>query len=193
MALSLFSLAFNESILHAIMSISSIEAEQFVIEAVAESGMFGAAFQRLAETSLLLSRSFTRIPAWIKRLRGQELMKEALPFKERFPLFQEAMRECLEEHVDIQHLQRILEAIHTGNIQFAVHRNHFPSPLAAQFKFDYVSQKLYESDALTQDLQVELLGFSRQMAADIFGAEAIRSAVSPQVIEAEEHKLATDG
>ncbi|MDQ0919976.1 DEAD/DEAH box helicase [Paenibacillus sp. V4I5] len=182
--------SFQESILQAIMSISSIEAEQFIIEAVAESGMFGAAFQRLAETSLLLSRSFTRIPAWIKRLRGQELMKEALPFKERFPLFQEAMRECLEEHVDIQQLQRIIEAIHTGSIQFAVHRNHFPSPLAAQFKFDYVSQKLYESDALTQDLQVELLGFSRQMAADIFGSEAIRSAVSPQVIEAEEHKLA---
>lgn len=182
--------SFHESILHAIMSISSDEAEQFVVEAVAESGMFGAAFQRLAETSLLLSRSFTRMPAWIKRLRGQDLMKEALPFKERFPLFQEAMRECLEEHVDIHHLQRILEAIHTGDIQFAVHRNHFPSPLAAQFQSDYVAQKLYESDALTQDLQVELLGFSRQMAADIFGSEAIRNAVSPKVTKAEEQKLA---
>ncbi|OPH48636.1 hypothetical protein BC351_09280 [Paenibacillus ferrarius] len=180
----------QDAVVPAILSISFIEAEQYVIEAVAESGMFGAAFQRLAETSLLLSRSFTRVPAWLKRLRGQELIKEALPFKERFPLFQEAMRECLEEHVDLPHLQHILQVIQLGTIQIAVHRNHFPSPLAAQFKSDYVAQKIYESDALTEDLQVELLGFSRQMAADIFGAEAIRRAVSPQIMEAEEQKLA---
>ncbi|NOV04224.1 DEAD/DEAH box helicase [Paenibacillus sp. LMG 31457] len=182
--------SYQESIVSDIMSLSYIEAEHLIIGAVAESGMFGAAFQRLAETSLLLSRSFTRMPAWLKRLRGQELMKEALPFKERFPLFQEAMRECLEEHVDMGHLQVILEAIQAGDIHFAVHRNHFPSPLAAQFQSDYVAQKIYESDSLSQDLQVELLGFSRQMAADIFGAETVRNAISPQVIEAEETRLA---
>ncbi|MBD0381631.1 DEAD/DEAH box helicase [Paenibacillus sedimenti] len=182
--------SYNEAILQNIMTISSKQAEESVIESVAESGMFAAAFQRLAETSLLLSRSFTRMPAWKKRLRGQELMKEALPFKERFPLFQEAMRECLEDQVDIQHLGDILEAIRNEDIRFAVHRNHFPSPLAAQFQSDYVHQRIYESDALTKDLQVELLGFSRQMAAEIFGAEAIRSAVSPQVIADEETKLA---
>lgn len=183
--------SYQESVVHAIMSLSYREAEHLIIGAVAESGMFGAAFQRLAETSLLLSRSFTRMPAWLKRLRGQELMKEALPYKERFPLFQEAMRECLEEHVDMVHLQLILEAIQAGEIQFAVHRNHFPSPLAAQFQSDYVAQKIYESDSLSQDLQIELLGFSRQMAADIFGAETVRNAISPQVLEAEETKLST--
>ncbi|GGA05691.1 DEAD/DEAH box helicase [Paenibacillus marchantiophytorum] len=181
--------SFHDALLPAILSMTPEEAEQFVIETVAESGMFGAAFQRLAETSLLLSRSFTRVPAWIKRLRGQELMKEALPFKERFPLFQEAMRECLEDHVDLPNLRNTLTAIQTGDIQIAVHRNHFPSPLAAQFKSDYVAQKIYESDALSEDLQVELLGFSRQMAAEIFGTAAIRNVVSPQAIEAEEHKL----
>ncbi|MFD0694164.1 DEAD/DEAH box helicase [Paenibacillus sp. GCM10027628] len=181
---------YNEAILPCIMTLSPEQAEASVIESVAESGMFAAAFQRLAETSLLLSRSFTRMPAWKKRLRGQELLKEALPFKERFPLFQEAMRECLEEQVDIRHLADILKAIQAEDIRFAVHRNHFPSPLAAQFQSDYVNQRIYESDALTQDLQVELLGFSRQMAADIFGTEAIRNAVNPQVIADEEDKLA---
>lgn len=183
--------SFQEPVTQAIISLSYVEAEPYIIGAVAESGMFGAAFQRLAETSLLLSRSFTRMPAWLKRLRGQELMKEALPFKERFPLFQEAMRECLEEHVDLEHLRTILNDIEAGSIQFALHRNHFPSPLAAQFQADYVAQKIYESDALTQDLQVELLGFSRQMAADIFGAETVRSAISPEVMETEESKLTT--
>lgn len=133
--------SYQETVVHTIISLSYHEAEPLVIGAVAESGMFGAAFQRLAETSLLLSRSFTRMPAWLKRLRGQELMKEALPYKERFPLFQEAMRECLEEHVDLEHLRSIMDGIHAGNIHFAVHRNHFPSPLAAQFQSDYVAQK----------------------------------------------------
>ncbi|TXK84742.1 DEAD/DEAH box helicase [Paenibacillus sp. N3.4] len=182
--------SYSESLLQAILSINAAEAEQFVIESVAESGMFGAAFQRLAETSLLLSRSFTRMPAWIKRLRGQELMREALPFKERFPLFQEAMQECLEDHVDTRHLVYLLQDIQAGRIQFAVYRNHFPSPLAAQFQADYVARRIYESDALAQDLQVELLGFSRQMAADIFGQEAISNAVHPQIVEDEKRKLA---
>ncbi|MFC3840084.1 DEAD/DEAH box helicase [Paenibacillus sp. MAH-36] len=181
--------SYQEAVTQAIMSLSFNEAEQLVIGAVAESGMFGAAFQRLAETSLLLSRSFTRMPAWLKRLRGQELMKEALPYKERFPLFQEAMRECLEEHVDLEHLRSILDGMQAGDIHFAVHRNHFPSPLAAQFQSDYVAQKIYESDSLSQDLQVELLGFSRQMAADIFGAETVRNAINPQVLEDEDTKL----
>ncbi|MEW9700231.1 DEAD/DEAH box helicase [Paenibacillus sp. SI8] len=181
---------YNEAILHKIMSLTFKQAEQYVIDGVAASGMFSAAFQRLAETSLLLSRSFTRMPAWKKRLRGQELLKEALPFRERFPLFQEAMRECLEDQVDLQHLQEVLDALADGTMQFAVHRNHFPSPLAAQFQSDYVHQRIYESDALSQDLQVELLGFSRQMAADVFGAESIRNAINPQVIADEESKLA---
>ncbi|NEW04439.1 DEAD/DEAH box helicase [Paenibacillus sp. SYP-B3998] len=181
---------FSEAILQVIMALTPTQAEQSVIESVAESGMFAAAFQRLAETSLLLSRSFTRMPAWKKRLRGHELLKDALPFKERFPFFQEAMRECLEEHVDIEHLQHILKAITAGDIQFAAHRNHFPSPLAAQFQSDYVQRRMYESDALSQDLQVELLGFSLQMAAEIFGAEAVRNQVNPQVMAAEADKLA---
>ncbi|MFC5447318.1 DEAD/DEAH box helicase [Paenibacillus aestuarii] len=181
---------FDDTLLPLIMSISFAQAEPRVIESVAASGMYAAAFQRLAETSLLLSRSFTRIPAWKKRLRTQELLKDALPFKERFPLFQEAMRVCLEDQVDIPHLKVVLDAIHAGEIQFAVHRNHFPSPLAAQFQADYVQQRLYESDALSRDLQIELLGFSRQMAADVFGDEAVRNAIDPQVLADEERKLA---
>ncbi|MDD9269916.1 DEAD/DEAH box helicase [Paenibacillus sp. GCM10023248] len=181
--------SFQEAVIQSVMSLTYEEAEPHIIGAVAESGMFGAAFQRLAETSLLLSRSFTRMPAWLKRLRGQELMKEALPFKERFPLFQEAMRECLEEQVDLEHLRTILHDIEAGGIEFALHRNHFPSPLAAQFQADYVAQKIYESDALSRDLQVELLGFSRQMAADIFGEATVRNAIDPEVAAQEASKL----
>jgi len=181
---------FDDALLPLIMSISFMQAESRVIESVAESGMYAAAFQHLAETSLLLSRSFTRIPAWKKRLRTQELLKSALPFKERFPLFQEAMRVCLEEQVVLTHLKEVLDNIQAGEIQFAVHRNHFPSPLAAQFQADYVQQRLYESDVLAKDLQIELLGFSRQMAADVFGAEAVRNAIDPQVLADEERKFA---
>ncbi|UJF32049.1 DEAD/DEAH box helicase [Paenibacillus hexagrammi] len=180
---------YDEAIVHEIMSLTAEQSETLVADAVAQSPMFGAAFQRMAETSLLLSRSFTRMPAWKKRLRGQELLKEALPFRERFPLFQEAMRECIEEHVDITHLREVLTAIARAEIRFSVQRNQFPSPLAGQFHADYAQTRLYESDALAQDVQVELLSFSRQMAAEVFGMDAVREAVSPEAIAAEEKRL----
>ncbi|WP_159887187.1 DEAD/DEAH box helicase [Paenibacillus puerhi] len=180
---------YEASIVRTIRTLTWGEAEPLVIEAVSQSPMFSVAFQRLAETSLLLSRSFTRMPAWKKRLRSQELLKEALPFRERFPLFQEVMRTCLEEQVDTENLRRVLDAVQQGEIRFAEHRGQAPSPLAAQFQADYVQTRLYESDALPRDLQAELVGFSRQLAAEVFGAEAIRQAVHPQALAEEEQRL----
>ncbi|MEK8130511.1 DEAD/DEAH box helicase [Paenibacillus filicis] len=185
--------SYDVSIIRAIRSLAWTEAEPLVVQAVSQSPMFSGAFQRQAETSLLLSRSFTRMPAWKKRLRSQELLKDALPFRERFPLFQEAMRECLEEHVDLENLRLVLESIQAGEIAFAEHRGHAPSPLAAQFQADYVQTRLYESDALPQDLQAELLGFSRQLAAEVFGADAVCQAVHPQALAAEEQRLEQAG
>ncbi|SDC25590.1 ATP-dependent helicase Lhr and Lhr-like helicase [Paenibacillus sp. UNCCL117] len=179
----------DASIVSAIRTLSWEQAEPLIAQAVSQSPMFGSTFQQLAETSLLLARSFTRMPAWKKRLRSQELLKEALPFRERFPLFQEAMRVCLEEQTDTDNLRLVLEAVRQGDIRFAEHRGHAPSPLAAQFQADYAQTRLYESDALPQDVQAELLGFSRSLAAEIFGDEAVRQAVHPEVLAAEERRL----
>ncbi|SEC70863.1 DEAD/DEAH box helicase [Paenibacillus sp. GP183] len=180
---------YNEAILQSILTLSLDQLEAFVIDAAAESSMFAASFRKLAETSLLLSRSFTRMPAWQRRLRSEELLREALPYKEQFPLFEEAMRECLEEHLDIQSVKFLLEEIESKRISVTVEHHPFPSPLAGQFIFEYVNTKIYESDVLSRDLQLELLGFSRQIASQVFGAETLKHAVDPEVIQAEKNRL----
>ncbi|MCD1258113.1 DEAD/DEAH box helicase [Paenibacillus athensensis] len=172
-----------------LIALRADEAEQLLSEAVAGSPMFAAAFSRLAETSLLLSRSFERMPAWKKRMRSEELLKASLPYKERFPLLQEAVRECLEEQLDAARLQTLLTEAAAGRLTFAVRHSLYPSPLAAAFQADYVQTKLYESDALPRDLQLELVGFSRQLAAEVFGPEAVRQAIDPQVLAAEAARL----
>ncbi|MBP1993308.1 DEAD/DEAH box helicase [Paenibacillus eucommiae] len=179
----------SDVIIQTILSLTAGQAERLIIDAIAESSMFPAVFRRLAETSLLLSRSFTRMPAWKKRLRSEELLKEAMPYKEDFPLLQETMRECIEEHLDITNVKQLLTSIALKHTHIAIHRNHFPSPLAGQFMFDYTSSKLYESDGLTRELQLELMGFSRQIAGELFGTEALKQAVDPEVIKAEEQRL----
>jgi len=172
-----------------LIALRADEAEQLLSEAVAGSPMFAAAFSRLAETSLLLSRSFERMPAWKKRMRSEELLKASLPYKERFPLLQEAVRECLEQQLDAARLRALLADTAAGKLTFAVRHSLYPSPLAAAFQADYVQTKLYESDALPRDLQLELVGFSRQLAAEVFGPEAVRQAIDPQVLAAEAARL----
>jgi ATP-dependent Lhr-like helicase len=53
----------------------------------------------------------------------------------------------------------------------------------------YVNTRIYETDALSRDLQLELLGFSRKIASQVFGTEALKQAVDPEVIQAEKNRL----
>ncbi|MCZ8517409.1 DEAD/DEAH box helicase [Paenibacillus filicis] len=155
-----------------IRGVRSANVETLLLESVPGSLMFGAAFRQLAETSLLLSRSFTRRPAWQRRLRSQELLREALPYAERFPFIAEAMRLCLNEELNAPQVKRVLREMESGAIETVVLRNAFPSPFAALYLADYVQTQLYESDAVGTDIQQQLIGLNRAAAGRIFGGSA---------------------
>ncbi|WP_218091795.1 DEAD/DEAH box helicase [Paenibacillus solanacearum] len=148
--------------------------EALLRQAVPASPLFGAAFRRLAETSLLLSRSFTRIPGWKKRLRSEELLRESLPYAEQFPFIGEAMRLCLQEELEMGRVKETLERLEAGELEVVVRQSGFPSPLAALFTADFVNVQMYESDAVSRDLQAHLLGVDRSLAGRLFGEQAIR-------------------
>lgn len=154
----------------AIVGLLDDEARELIVEAAAGSTYFAASFRQLAETSLLLSRSFTRIPAWVKRMRSEELLKDAMPFKDRFPLLQEALRDSLETKLDVPGVCEVLAALQSGDVRWAVCETFVPSPMTAQYQFDYVSANMYESDALPQDVRHELSLISRKLAEEAFGA-----------------------
>ncbi|XID94807.1 DEAD/DEAH box helicase [Paenibacillaceae bacterium WGS1546] len=163
--------------------------ERLLTEAVTGSPLLGIAFRRLAENGLLLSRSFTRTPLWQKRLRSEELLREALPYAESFPFLREAMREAMRDTLGIDELRRLLARMAAGEIAVVAKETPYPSPFAAQFLADYVNTQVYEGDGLDDSIRLQLLNVSKELAGQVFGANALRDAVSPEVAESEERRL----
>lgn len=182
-------LVFSEwdvSWLHVIWQVTSANLQTLLSEALAGSPLLAVSFRRIAETSLLLARSFTRVPLWQKRLRSAELLKRALPYAERFPVFQEAMREAMHEFFDVDRLLAILEEIADGRIETVVRETAAPSPLASQFLFEYVNMRMYEGDGLDESVQLQLLQFSKSAAGQLFGEGADGlSSVDPAIVAEE--------
>lgn len=183
----------DHSWLNKLWHIAADSLEQLLTEAIAGSPMLGISFRRIAETSLLLSRSFTRTPMWQKRLRSEELLKQALPYADQFPYLLEAMRESLHAYLDAEGLKRLLTDIADGRIQIVVKETKAPSPFAAQFIADYVNTQIYEGDGLSAATQLQLLSVSRSMAGALFGEAALQDAVDPAIAQAERERLATEG
>lgn len=164
--------------------------ERQLTDAVAGSSLFARTFRRLAETSLLLSRGFTRIPAWKMRLRSEELLKEALPYADRFPLLPEAMAASMEESLDVSGLKHVLESLRSGQIRLVCRETESPSPFAAEFLLDYVMQAMYESDAFGKDVQARLLDISKDLAVDWFGPESLQRFLEPELLKEARSKWA---
>lgn len=143
-------------------------------ESIPSSPLFGVTFRHLAQTSLLLSRGFTRMPLWQQRMRSERLLEESLPYADRFPLIREAMRICLHESLDPERVKNLMSAIRRGDIRVVIHRTSYPSPFAAQFVWEFVNTVLYESDAVSQDIQYRLITVSKQLAGQFFEPAAFQ-------------------
>lgn len=179
----------DASWLQAIYRVTPANVEELLTEAVTGSPLLALAFRRIAETSLLLSRSFTRAPLWQKRLRGEELLRASLPYAERFPYLREAMKECLHDYLDLGGLKRALEAIQRGEIELATRETPHPSPFAAQFIADYVNMRIYEGEGVDETIQLQLLNVSKELAAQLFGEGRLPGAVRPEVVQEESRRL----
>ncbi|GAA4848288.1 DEAD/DEAH box helicase [Paenibacillus vulneris] len=148
--------------------VTSDRLEALLQQAIPSSPQFGIAFRRLAETSLLLSRSFNRMPSWQKRLRSEELLRESLPYAETFPFIREALRICLHEDLDVNHVREVLKQMESGQMEVIERQAAFPSPFAALFLADVIQTQMYESDTLSRDIQSRLIGLDRSLAGQWF-------------------------
>lgn len=175
----------DDSWLTAIRQVRSDKLESLVREALPESPLFAITFRRIAETSLLLARSFRRTPSWQKRLRSEELLKSSLAYAEHFPYLLEAMEVCLHEHYDTSSVREVLVQVEQGTMEWRVVHTQIPSPLALQFIADYVNQQIYESDALTGEVQMRLLTVSKEMSSAVFGEAEVYGALLEEEAESE--------
>ncbi|MCR2802815.1 DEAD/DEAH box helicase [Paenibacillus soyae] len=179
----------DSSWLRMIGEVTPNNLEPLLTEAVTGSPLLAIAFRRIAETSLLLARSFTRVPMWQKRLRSEELLREALPYAESFPFLVEAMRECMHDYLDLQGLRTILEQIRSGDIQITVRETEFPSPMATQFLADYVNMRLYEGDGLDTATKAGLLHMSKGLAKELFGGTGGSGGIAEEALKQMEQRL----
>lgn len=162
----------DASWLRIIGEVTPANVERLLTEAVTGSPLLAIAFRRIAETALLLARSFTRVPMWQKRLRSEELLRESLPYADSFPFLVEAMKECMNDYLDLQSLKSILSSIRSGEIEVIVRETEFPSPMATQFLADYVNMRIYEGDGLDAATKAGLLHMSKDLASELFGGSA---------------------
>ncbi|MFD1954706.1 DEAD/DEAH box helicase [Paenibacillus thailandensis] len=183
----------DPSWLQHIWHVTPANLDRLLNEAVAGSPLLAVAFRHIAETSLLLSRGFTRTPLWQKRLRSEELLRDALPYADRFPFLQEVIEECLRDYLDIGHLRELLTAVQEGRIEVSVRESEFPSAMATQFLADYVNMRIYEGDGLDPAVQMQLMNLNQGTAKQLFGAASMRSAVPEEVLEEEGRWLGQPG
>jgi ATP-dependent Lhr-like helicase len=179
----------DSSWLQTIWQVTPSNVEGLLTEAITGSPLLAIAFRHIAETSLLLSRSFGRTPLWQKRLRSEELLREALPYAEHFPYLTEAMMECLHDYLSLEDLRSLLTSIQDGEIEVVVKETEYPSPMATQFLADYVNMRIYEGDGLDPAIQMQLMNVSKDLAGRLFGEDAVRNAIPQQVLEAERQRL----
>jgi len=179
----------DASWLQAVYQVTPANIEQLLVEAITGSPLLAIAFRKIAETSLLLSRSFTRTPLWQKRLRSEQLLRDSLPYAEQFPFLREAMSECLHEYLDFADLKRLLEEMGAGRLALIVKETPFPSPFAAQFLADYVNMRIYEGDGVDETIRLQLMNVSKTMAGQLFGAENLGGLVHAEVMAEESRRL----
>lgn len=178
----------DASWLRIIGEVTPANVEPLLTEAITGSPLLAIAFRRIAETALLLARSFTRVPMWQKRLRSEELLRESLPYADSFPFLVEAMKECMNDYLDLHSLKSILSSIRSGEIEVVVRETEFPSPMATQFLADYVNMRMYEGDGLDPATKAGLLHMSKDLAGELFGS-ANRGGVSDEAIRHMEERL----
>ncbi|MDF2837421.1 MAG: box helicase, partial [Paenibacillus sp.] len=179
----------DSSWLQAMNQVTPANLENLLAEAITGSPLLGIAFRRIAENSLLLSRSFTRTPLWQKRLRSEELLRGALPYAEHFPYLREAMSECLHDYLGYDELKAVLERLASGRMAIVVRETPFPSPFAAQFIADYVNMRIYEGDGLDEATRLQLLNVSKDLASQLFDSNGSGDAINREVIEEEKRRL----
>ena len=179
----------DESWLRILWEVDADNLTDLLNTALPGSPLFAVAFRQIAETALLLARGFTRTPIWLKRLRTEELLRQALPFAKTFPFINDAFSECFNDHLDVPRVRAALNHIHEGSLTLDVVKRSYPSPFARQFLSDFVEEKLYESDTLATDLQLELLAANSDLATRIFGADALLQAIDDTVLQEEQKRL----
>ncbi|MGH7905143.1 MAG: Lhr family helicase, partial [Candidatus Binataceae bacterium] len=182
--------------------ISAKNAGDVLTQAILDAPMFEVRFRHVASRALSIMRSDKgkRIPAWIQRLRAQELMAALFPgrvacFENRPPrvdvpghfIVGETMRECLEESADVRRLAELLGGIERGDIRVVTVDSIAPSVFAHRIllAWDYS----FLDDGERANRRSRTVTMNRAMSEDVLRTEDLSEMLARDAIAAVEMEV----
>jgi len=188
---------------HVTAMLPSRKLADVLTQALLDAPMFETRFRHVASRALAVQRAETgrRVPAWIQRLRSQELMASLFPahqacFENRPPhidlpahfIVGETMRECLTESTDLPRLQKLVEGIERGDIRVVTVDSIAPSVFAHRIllAWDYS----FLDDGERANRRSRTVQLNRAMAEDVMRTEDISDLLERDAIEVVEAEVA---
>ena len=152
-----------------IREMSNDIAKEHILEGMIDSPLFGAVFRQNAYRALLLPSlgQFRRTPFWLQRLRSKDLLAIAKSFPD-FPIVLESYRDALEDYMDMPGLERILEQIHSGEIEVKFVESDVPSPVARSLEHNFIDFWMYQWDTPKAEHGLQSLNIDRDALAQLF-------------------------
>ncbi|MEZ4659992.1 MAG: hypothetical protein R2911_20745 [Caldilineaceae bacterium] len=166
------------------------EAREFILQELPNSSVFGAQFRQNAARALLLPSlgRGKRTPFWLQRLRAKDLLQIVREFED-FPIVAETYRDCLEEVMDLPHLEQVLAAIQAGDIQVAAFESAAPSPVAQSLMWRFTEFYMYEWDAPKAERQLQTLALNRDLLQDILQDVDLSDLLRSEAVQAVHERL----
>jgi len=160
------------------------EAHERILRELPDSAVFGARFRQNAARALLLpgGRKGKRTPFWLQRLRAKDLLQVVRHLND-FPIVAETYRDCLQDVLDLPHLERVLTGIQQGEIQVVVVESLTPSPVAQSLLWDFINVHMYEWDTPRAEQQLQMLAVNRDLLQDLLKDIALDELLRPEAIE----------
>ncbi len=164
--------------------IGPAEARERILRELPDSAVFGAQFRQNAARALLLPglRGGKRTPFWLQRLRARDLLQVVRQFDD-FPIVAETYRDCLEDVMDLPHLEEVLAGIQKGHIQVVPVESLTPSPVAQSLLWDFINVYIYEWDAPKAERQLQTLAVNRELLQDLLKDVALDELLRPEAVE----------
>ncbi|MGC9393403.1 MAG: DEAD/DEAH box helicase [Anaerolineae bacterium] len=166
------------------------EARERILRELPDSAVFGARFRQNSARALLLPSvgRGKRTPFWLQRLRAKELYQVVRKFDD-FPIVAETYRDCLQDVLDLPHLEEVLGGIQRGDITVTVMESRAPSPVAESLMFNFISTRMYEWDTPKAEQQLQQLAINRDLLQDLLKDVALDELLRPEAVDAVRGRL----
>jgi ATP-dependent helicase Lhr and Lhr-like helicase len=172
-------------------------ARDTLVQALLAAPMFEVRFRHVASRALTIMRSARgrKVPAWIQRLRSQEVLSSLFPgqqacFENRPPaiaipdhyVVDETLSECLTESTDIRRIEKLLDGIEKGDIRVVAVDSIAPSVFAHRLllAWDYS----FLDDGERANRRSRTVSMNRGLAEDIFRSEDLSEMLAGEAVAA---------